>query len=111
MCGRISDYPDVYAGRNVVASIGSYISYASSLFFVFVVLHNLFGGRRVGTNPWGEGATTLAPLPRGAAGPTVTWATRYCAAWPGAETRRSKSWRSSSSSGGSLWPNRSNSSS
>src|SRR6187431_164383 len=44
---RISDYPDAFAGWNHVASIGSYISFASSLFFVFIVLHTLFAGRRV----------------------------------------------------------------
>jgi len=56
---RIADYPDAFAGWNMVASIGSYISYASTLFFVFIVLHTLFAGRRVGANYWGEGATTL----------------------------------------------------
>jgi cytochrome c oxidase subunit 1 len=56
---RISDYPDAFAGWNMVASIGAYISYASSLFFVVVVLHTLFAGKRIGTNPWGVGATTL----------------------------------------------------
>ena len=56
---RIADYPDAFAGWNFVASIGSYISYASTLFFVFIVFHTLFAGRRVGANYWGEGATTL----------------------------------------------------
>ncbi|HZT51476.1 MAG TPA: cytochrome c oxidase subunit I [Stellaceae bacterium] len=56
---RISDYPDAFAGWNMVASIGAYISYASTLFFIFVVLHTLFAGKRVGANPWGAGATTL----------------------------------------------------
>jgi cytochrome c oxidase subunit 1 len=56
---RIADYPDAFAGWNHVASIGSYISFASSLFFVFIVLHTLFAGRRVGANYWGPGATTL----------------------------------------------------
>ncbi len=56
---RISDYPDAFAGWNMVASIGSYISFASTLFFVFIIFHTLFAGKRVGANPWGEGATTL----------------------------------------------------
>src|SRR5712672_610695 len=56
---RIAEYPDAFAGWNLVASIGSYISYASTLFFVFIVLHTLFAGRRVEANYWGEGATTL----------------------------------------------------
>jgi cytochrome c oxidase subunit I len=56
---RISDYPAAFAGWNFVASIGAYISYASTLFFLFIVLHTLFAGKRVGANYWGEGATTL----------------------------------------------------
>jgi cytochrome c oxidase subunit 1 len=56
---RISDYPDAYAGWNMVASIGSFISFGSTLFFVFIIFHTLYAGRRVGANYWGEGATTL----------------------------------------------------
>src|ERR1700747_3285219 len=56
---RYVDYPDAFAGWNLVSSIGSYIAYASTLFFVFIVLHTLLAGRRVGANYWGEGATTL----------------------------------------------------
>jgi cytochrome c oxidase subunit 1 len=56
---RIADYPDVFAEWNFVSSIGAYIGFAATLFFVFVVLHTLVSGRRIGTNPWGDGATTL----------------------------------------------------
>jgi cytochrome c oxidase subunit I len=56
---RISDYPDAFAGWNYVASIGSYISFASTLFFIFIVFHTLLAGKKAGANPWGEGATTL----------------------------------------------------
>ena len=56
---RITDYPDAFAGWNFIASIGSYITFASTLFFIFIVLHTLLAGRRIGANPWGEGATTL----------------------------------------------------
>src|SRR5437667_10891679 len=56
---RLADYPDAFAGWNFVASIGAYIGFASTLLFVFIVLHTLLAGRRVGANPWGEGATTL----------------------------------------------------
>src|SRR6202041_3039806 len=38
---RIADYPDAYAGWNFIASIGSFISFGSTLFFVFIVLHTL----------------------------------------------------------------------
>src|SRR5690242_10883138 len=56
---RIPDYPDAYAGWNMVSSIGAYISYASTLLFVFIVFRTFTAGRRVGENYWGEGATTL----------------------------------------------------
>jgi len=56
---RISDYPDAFAGWNMVASIGAFISFASTLFFVFIIFHTLFAGKKVGANPWGAGATTL----------------------------------------------------
>ncbi|HEX5319655.1 MAG TPA: cytochrome c oxidase subunit I [Stellaceae bacterium] len=55
---RIADYPDAFAGWNHIASIGSYISAASTVWFIFVVFHTLLAGRRVGENYWGEGATT-----------------------------------------------------
>src|SRR5277367_2227615 len=56
---RIADYPDAFAGWNHVASIGSYISSASTVFFIFIVFHTLLFGKKVGANYWGEGATTL----------------------------------------------------
>jgi cytochrome c oxidase subunit 1 len=56
---RIPDYPDAFAGWNNIASIGAYISYAATIWFVGVVLYTLFAGKRVGANYWGEGATTL----------------------------------------------------
>jgi cytochrome c oxidase subunit I len=56
---RYVDYPDAFAGWNMVSSIGSYISYGSTLLFVFIVFQTLLAGKRVGANPWGEGATTL----------------------------------------------------
>jgi cytochrome c oxidase subunit 1 len=56
---RIADYPDAFAGWNHIASIGSYISAASTVWFIFVVFHTLLAGKKVGANYWGEGATTL----------------------------------------------------
>lgn len=56
---RIAEYPDAFWGWNFVSSIGAFISYASTLFFVFIVFHTLLVGRRVGANYWGVGATTL----------------------------------------------------
>jgi cytochrome c oxidase subunit I len=56
---RISDYPDAFAGWNMVASIGAYISYASTLLFIYIVIDTLLRGQKVAANPWGPGATTL----------------------------------------------------
>jgi cytochrome c oxidase subunit I len=56
---RISDYPEAFAGWNMVASIGAFISFASTLWFVFVIFHTFLRGKQAAENPWGEGARTL----------------------------------------------------
>ncbi len=56
---RYVDYPDAFHGWNYVASIGSYISFAATLFFCGVAIYTIYWGKRIGENPWGEGATTL----------------------------------------------------
>ena len=56
---RIPDYPDAYAGWNLVASVGSYISAISVIWFLIVVFKTLYSGKKCPNNPWGEGADTL----------------------------------------------------
>ena len=56
---RIPDYPDAFAGWNMVSSIGSYIAAASAVLFVYIVIRTLRAGEKAADNPWGEGATTL----------------------------------------------------
>ena len=56
---RIPDYPDAFAGWNMVASIGSYISAAGALVFLFLLYRTFTVGAKVPANPWGPGATTL----------------------------------------------------
>jgi len=56
---RVPDYPDVYAGWNMVSSIGAYISAASAVFFVYVMYKTFASGEKCSDNPWGEGADTL----------------------------------------------------
>ena len=56
---RYPDYPDAYAFWNAISSFGSYIAFASSIFFVVILVWTMAYGRRVGDNYWGEGATTL----------------------------------------------------
>ncbi|KAF8818546.1 cytochrome c oxidase subunit I [Rickettsia endosymbiont of Cardiosporidium cionae] len=56
---RIPDYPDAFAGWNLVSSIGSYISFFAALFFVFIIFHTIKFGKKCPNNPWGDGANTL----------------------------------------------------
>jgi cytochrome c oxidase subunit 1 len=56
---RYVDYPDAFAGWNMVSSIGSYISFAGVLVFLWCVFQGFARKRAAGANPWGEGATTL----------------------------------------------------
>ncbi|MBJ7250567.1 MAG: cytochrome c oxidase subunit I [Acetobacteraceae bacterium] len=56
---RYPDYPDAFWGWNFVASIGSFISVASFVFFFYIVWVTMRSGVKAAANPWGEGATTL----------------------------------------------------
>lgn len=52
---RYIDYPDAYAGWNLISSYGAYLTGIATIFFVFVVFYTLFYGRRVGDNYWNAG--------------------------------------------------------
>jgi cytochrome c oxidase subunit 1 len=56
---RIPDYPEAFAGWNMVSSIGAFIGFGGAVFFVFVVIYALTRKATVPANQWGEGATTL----------------------------------------------------
>ena len=56
---RYVDYPDAFSGWNMVSSLGSYLSFASAMLFVFIVFRTFTAGAKCADNPWGEGATTL----------------------------------------------------
>jgi cytochrome c oxidase subunit 1 len=56
---RYPDYPDAMEYWNYISSMGSYVSGASSLFFVFVVIYTLKFGRRVEDNYWNSEPQTL----------------------------------------------------
>src|SRR6476661_4382343 len=56
---RIVDYPEAFAGWNFIASIGSYISFAGLLVFLFGMAYAFSRKVHAPANPWGVGATTL----------------------------------------------------
>ncbi len=56
---RIPDYPDAYAGWNLISSLGAYVSLAAAALFVVIAVRTLTVGKRVPGNYWGPGATTL----------------------------------------------------
>jgi cytochrome c oxidase subunit 1 len=56
---RIADYPDAFAGWNMISSYGAYISAAGTLVFFYGVLDAFRRKQQAADNPWGEGATTL----------------------------------------------------
>ncbi len=56
---RYPDYPDAFAGWNMVSSFGAYLSFAGAILFVLLLIYTLTSGRRVAENYWGPGATTL----------------------------------------------------
>ncbi|MEL6287306.1 MAG: cytochrome c oxidase subunit I [Pseudomonadota bacterium] len=56
---RYVDYPDAFAGWNLVSSLGSYLSAIGTIVF-FVGVWQAFAKKvPAGDNPWGPGATTL----------------------------------------------------
>jgi cytochrome c oxidase subunit 1 len=56
---RIPDYPDAFAGWNMISSLGSYISFAGLAVFLYLLWDMMARGKQAEANPWGEGATTL----------------------------------------------------
>lgn len=56
---RYADYPDAFAGWNLVSSIGAYLTAAGTLLFFFGIYYAFLCKVKAGDNPWGEGATTL----------------------------------------------------
>ena len=56
---RYPDYPEAFAGWNLIASLGSYISGLGVLVFLYVVYRTFAAKEPVPANYWGEGATTL----------------------------------------------------
>ena len=57
---RYIDYPEAFAFWNYVSSMGAFLSFASFLFFIGVVIYTLKWGKKITEdNYWGVGADTL----------------------------------------------------
>jgi cytochrome c oxidase subunit 1 len=56
---RYADYPDAFAGWNLISSIGAYIFGFGLLVFIGGVIYAFNRKEKAAGNPWGEGATTL----------------------------------------------------
>jgi cytochrome c oxidase subunit I len=56
---RIADYPDAFAPWNLIASLGSYLSFAGLIVFLFGIAQAFSRKEHAAANPWGAGATTL----------------------------------------------------
>ena len=56
---RYPDYPDSYAGWNMISSIGSYISFVGALFLLYIIIAAFRTKIKAGNNPWGKYANTL----------------------------------------------------
>lgn len=52
---RISDYPDAFAGWNLVSSVGSIISVIATWLFLFMVYKQLVQGKATSRYPWAKG--------------------------------------------------------
>jgi len=49
---RISDYPDAFAGWNLISSFGSIISVVAAALFLYIVYDQLVAGLYAGRHPW-----------------------------------------------------------
>jgi cytochrome c oxidase subunit 1 len=56
---RYIDYPEAFAGWNMVSSIGALISTLGLFVFLFTIAEAFMKKRKTVDNPWGVGATTL----------------------------------------------------
>ncbi|WP_421696340.1 cytochrome c oxidase subunit I [Aestuariivirga sp.] len=56
---RYIDYPEVFAGWNMVSSYGSYLSAIGVLVFLYGLFDAFSRKEKAADNPWGVGATTL----------------------------------------------------
>lgn len=56
---RIPDYPEAFAPWNHISTMGSYVSGAAGILFIWIAIYTLLKGKKCEANPWGPGAQTL----------------------------------------------------
>jgi cytochrome c oxidase subunit I len=56
---RIVDYPEAFAGWNMVSSVGALLSTIGLVVFLISIVDAFARKRKAADNPWGVGATTL----------------------------------------------------
>jgi len=49
---RIPDYPDAFAGWNLISSFGSIISVVATAIFLYIIWDQFVNGKAVANNPW-----------------------------------------------------------
>ena len=49
---RIGDYPDAFAGWNLISSVGSIVSVIAALLFLYIVYIQLIESKVATRNPW-----------------------------------------------------------
>lgn len=72
---RIPDYPDAFAGWNMVASFGSIVSLVSAFLFVFILYDQLTSAVQAGPNPWfvPQFFDSNVPVSNTISAPTLEW--------------------------------------
>jgi cytochrome c oxidase subunit 1 len=73
---RISDYPDAYAGWNIISSFGSIISVVATMLFLHVLYNQLVKGEAVSRYPWHTPAlfTDILRNALNTVAPSIEWA-------------------------------------
>ncbi len=56
---RYIDYPEAFAGWNLISSLGSYLSAVAMILFLYGIYRAFADKNQAADNPWGEGAKTL----------------------------------------------------
>lgn len=54
---RYLDYPDAFAGWNLIATFGSYLSFFSFVYFFYIVYLTLANSPKCANNPWSDEET------------------------------------------------------